>query len=57
MQKKTRREYEAPMVEIFEARVEKGFLLSATTQKGLQRVGPTTTNCSLDVPLLKRVER
>ena len=32
MQKKTRREYEAPMVEIFEARVEKGFLLSGNTE-------------------------
>ena len=31
MQKKTRREYEAPMVEIFEARVEKGFQSSGTT--------------------------
>ena len=28
MQTKTRREYDAPMVELFEARIEKGFQLS-----------------------------
>lgn len=30
MQTKTRREYDAPMVELFEARIEKGFQLSGT---------------------------
>jgi hypothetical protein len=30
MQTITRREYEAPMVEMFEAHIEKGFLLSGT---------------------------
>ena len=30
MQTKTRREYDAPMVELFEARIEKGFQLSVT---------------------------
>ena len=30
MQTKTRREYDAPKVELFEARIEKGFQLSGT---------------------------
>lgn len=47
MQKKTRREYEAPMVEIFEARVEKGFqssgTISGSNTEGLDR-GMNYTN-------------
>ncbi len=39
MQTKTRREYDAPMVELFEAHIEKGFQLSVTrTGSNVERV-------------------
>ncbi len=47
MQKKTRREYDAPMVEMFEARIEKGFQLSVT-RSGSNVEGVTESDHNYD---------
>lgn len=47
MQKKTRREYDAPMVEMFEARIEKDFQMSST-RSGSNVEGVTDSNHNYD---------
>ena len=47
MQTKTRREYDAPMVELFEARIEKGFQMSVT-RTGSNVEGVTDSNHNYD---------
>ena len=47
MKKKKRREYDAPMVELFEARIEKGFQLSVT-RTGSNVEGVTDSNNNYD---------
>ena len=47
MQTKTRREYDAPMVELFEARIEKGFQLSGT-RSGSNVEGVTDSDHNYD---------